>query len=307
MRPFRFGVQAYTADSLAAWAAKARRAEALGYDSLTMPDHVGRHFAVIPAVMAAAAATSRLKVGSFVFAVDFRHPVLLASEAATADLLTDGRLLLGLGAGWRRADHEQLGLPFDPPGVRLERLEEAVRLIKRLFGPEPVTFAGRHYQVTAVSGYPRPVQRPNPPILIGGGGRRVLEIAAREADIVGFNPRMVAGDTLEMASTTAAATAEKVAWVRAAAGARLAALEFNLQVHHVVVTDDRRAGVEAVAAETGATVEHVRDTPYALIGTVDAIAERVQALRSTYGISYINVRERFMEAFAPVVARLAGT
>lgn len=306
MRPFRFGIQVYTATTAAEWVAKARQAEDLGFDTLTMPDHIGSHFAFVPAVMAAAAVTRRLRIGSFVVNNDFRHPALLANEAATADLLTGGRFLLGLGAGWRQAEYDALGLPFDPPATRIARLAESVRLIKRLFGPEPVTAHGRFYQVTDLTGFPRPIQQPGPPILIGGGGRRILTLAAREADIVGLNPRLVGSGQIDPASLTAAATAEKVAWVREAAGERLPELELNLQLHHVVVADNRQAGVEAVARETGHPIEHVLDTPYALIGSVDAIVEQLQALRERYGISYINVRERFAQTFAPVIARLTG-
>jgi probable F420-dependent oxidoreductase len=306
MHPFRFGIQVYTATTAAEWVDKARRAEDLGYATLTMPDHIGNHFAFVPAVMAVAAVTRRLHVGSFVVNNDFRHPALLANEAATADLLTGGRFLLGLGAGWQQAEYDALGLPFDPPATRIARLEESVQLIKRLFDPEPVTFHGRYYQVTDLTGFPRPIQQPRPPILIGGGGRRILTLAAREADIVGLNQRLVGSGQVDLTSMTAAATAEKVAWVRQAAGERLPHLELNLQLHHVVVTDNRQAGVEAVARETGHSVEHVLDTPYALIGSVDAVVEQLQALRERYGISYLNVRERFMETFAPIIARLDG-
>lgn len=306
MRPFRFGIQVYTAISAGEWAAKACRAEGLGYETLSMPDHVGPYFAPAPALMAAAAATTRLRVGSFVFDNDFRHPVLLANEAATLDLLTEGRFFLGLGAGWRQAEYEALGIPFDPPAVRLRRLEEAVQVIKQFFGGESFSFAGEHYRVTEIAGFPRPCQRPHPPLLIGGGGRRVLTLAARAADIVGFNPRLVAGGTMDPASMTASALTEKVGWVRAAAGARLADLEFNLQLHHVVVTGDRQAGAAGIAAETGQSVARVLDTPHVAIGTAGEIAAQLDRLRAEHGISYINVRERFLETFAPVVERLAG-
>src|SRR5438876_677403 len=187
-RPFRFGVSVHGSKSRAEWIGIARQAEALGYSTLLIPDHLGDQLSPIPALVAAADATSTLRIGSLVFDNDFRHPVMLAKEAATLDVLSGGRFELGIGAGWLRSEYEQAGIPYDPPGVRVGRMEEALQIIKGLFADRPVTFSGTYYKVSALEGQPKPVQRPHPPILIGGGGKRILSIAAREATIVGFLP-----------------------------------------------------------------------------------------------------------------------
>jgi probable F420-dependent oxidoreductase len=187
VRTFRFGVQEHRAPSAKAWKEKAREVESLGYATLYLPDHFTDQVGPIAALMAAADATTTLRVGSLVFDNDYRHPVVLAKEAATLDLLSEGRLDLGLGAGWMASDYEQAGIPFDSAGTRISRMEEALTIIKGLFTGEPFTFAGEHYRLTSMEGSPRPVQRPHPPILLGGGGRRMLRIAAREADIVNVN------------------------------------------------------------------------------------------------------------------------
>src|SRR5437867_2123293 len=186
MKPFRFGVILRSAASRADWAEKARKVEALGYAVLTVPDHLANLVAPMPALASAAEATTRLRIGTMVLNNDFRHPVLVAREAATLDLLSDGRLELGLGAGHMRSEYEEAGLRFDPGRVRVERLAESVRIVKALLDGKPTTLEGDHYRVSAHRVFPRPVQRPRPPILIGGHGRRLLSLAAREAEIVGF-------------------------------------------------------------------------------------------------------------------------
>src|SRR5688500_8697486 len=187
-RPFRFGVQLSSAPSGAEWATLARRAEDLGYSSLFLPDHFGAQLAPVPAMQAAADATTSLKVGCLVFDNDYKHPVVLAKEVATIDVLSGGRVELGIGAGWMNSDYEQSGIQHDRAGVRIDRMEEGIAVMKGLFGEGPCSYEGAHYRVTAMDGLPKPVQRPHPPLLIGGGGKRVLSIAGREADIVGINP-----------------------------------------------------------------------------------------------------------------------
>ncbi len=187
MKPFRFGVNMRTVVSATEWAARARNLEDQGYSTLCLPDHLAPMLAPLPALAIAAAATRRLRVGTMVLNNDFRHPAVLAREAATLDVLSDGRLELGLGAGHMKSEYDEAGLPFDRGGVRVERLAEAVIILKRLFDGEPVTFHGRHYQVNGHTIYPKPVQQPRPPILIGGNGPRLLTLAAAEADIVGFS------------------------------------------------------------------------------------------------------------------------
>jgi probable F420-dependent oxidoreductase len=192
MRPFRFGLTTGWVSTADAWSAMARRAEALGYDVLLVPDHLGGQLSPLAALASAAAVTTRIRIGSNVFANDFRHPLVLAREAATLDVLSNGRLEFGIGAGWRVSDYTQLGVPYDPAGRRIDRMEEAVTIIKRLFAGETVTVAGDHYRLRGARLSPRTVQRPRPPILLGGGGPRMLRIAAREADIVGFVPQFSA-------------------------------------------------------------------------------------------------------------------
>jgi probable F420-dependent oxidoreductase len=253
-RAFRFGFVARTLAPGETWADKARRAEQLGYSILTMPDHFRNQLAPVPALTAAALATARLRVGSLVFAVDFHHPAVLAREVAAMDQLSGGRFELGLGAGWLRSEYEEAGIPYDAAGRRIERLAEAVAIIKGLLGGERVTFVGRHYTITSLEGRPG-VQRPRPPILIGGGGRRTLTLAAREADIVGFVPRARQdGGGLEWDDFGAAALLEKLAWVREAAGARFAALELNTLIQAAVVTDDAATAADrdAVSCHAGA-------------------------------------------------------
>jgi len=189
VHPFRFGVTANRARSAEAWATLARRAEALGYATLVMPDHLGSQLSPVAALSAAATATRRLRIGSFVFANDYRHPLLLAREAASLDVLSDGRLELGMGAGWRTDDYRQLGIAYERPGLRIERLEESLLILRRLFAGERVTHAGTHYQLRGARLAPLSVQRPGPPILIGGGGPRMLRLAARHAQIVGLLPQ----------------------------------------------------------------------------------------------------------------------
>ena len=308
VRPFRFGVTAPTPSGGTNWAERARRVEHLGYSMLVVPDHFRDHLAPVPALVAAALATTRLRVGSLVFSNDFRHPAVLAKEAATIDVLSGGRFELGLGGGWLRAEYDQAGIPFDAPGTRIERLEEAVTIIKGLLAGERVTFAGRHYTIADLEGRPTPVQRPHPPIAIGGGGRRTLSLAAREASIVGLVPRARRdGSGLDLSDLSDAATREKLEWVRSAAGARFDSLEINALIQAVVVADQRMTAADQLASRFKVAREVVLGTVYVAVGTIEEICETLRQRRERHGISYLTVFERDMEAFAPVVERLAGT
>jgi probable F420-dependent oxidoreductase len=308
LRPLRFGVQEHRAPTARAWKEKARQVEALGYASLYLPDHFTDQVGPIAALMAAADATTRLRVGSLVFDNDYRHPVVLAKEAATIDLLSDGRFDLGLGAGWMASDYEQAGIPFDSPGTRISRMEEALTIIKGLFTGEPFTFAGQHYRVTGIEGSPRPVQRPHPPIVLGGGGRRMLRIAAREADIVNVNFDLREGAVNRNLVRTglAEATDEKLGWIRDAAGERMERIELSVTIFLANITDDRESVASVMAAGIGVEAKDILAMPHFLIGTVDEVVEDVQARRERYGISYVIVPGEAAESFAPVVARLAG-
>jgi probable F420-dependent oxidoreductase len=308
MRPFRFGVTVPSVSSGPAWAEKARRVEQLGYAVLAVPDHFRDQLAPVPALTAAALATTRLRVGSLVFSNDFRHPVVLAKEAATLDVLSGGRFELGLGAGWLRAEYDQAGISFDAPGTRVGRLEEAVTIVKGLLAGERVTFTGRHYAIADLEGRPVPVQRPHPPILIGGGGPRTLSLAAREASIVGLVPRALKdGSGLDRADFGDAALRQKIQWVRAAGGDRFDSLELNALIQAVVVSDQRTPAADQLASRYRVDRGVVLESPYVLLGTTDEICETIRQRRERYGISYLTVFERDVEVFAPVVERLAGT
>ena len=309
MKPFRFGVNARTLASAADWIALARKVEGLGFSTLNLPDHLAELSAPLPALAAAAVATTRLRVGTMVLNSDFRHPVLLAREAATLDVVSGGRFELGLGAGYMKAEYEQAGLRFDRGGVRVERLAEAVAIVKQLFEGKPVTFMGRHYQVTDHVIHPRPVQRPRPPIVIGANRPQLLTLAAGEADIVGLTgvtfPQ--GGVGRDLSGFGATGVDERVRLVREAAGGRFDRLELNALVQQVSVTDDRRGAAETLAQRwPQLAVADILESPFVLLGTVDEIVDQLVARRARWGISYYVVFEPVIDAFAPVVGRLAG-
>src|SRR4051812_6955210 len=261
-RPFRFGVQISTPRQRAEWVEQARRAESLGYDVFLMPDHFRDQFAIGPA-LAIVAEVTMLRIGTFVLQNDLRHPALLAQEAATLDVLSDGRFELGLGAGgsWL-PDYEQTGIPFDPPATRVARLEESLRTLKGLFAEGPLTLAGQHYTITEFEALPKPIQQPHPPILIGGGGPRMLSLAAQEATIVSILPTMLpAGGQFREDQFSDIAFAQQVAFLRRAAGPRFPDLELNVLLQRVVVTDDAQQASEELSREwSPLTPEHVRQT-----------------------------------------------
>jgi probable F420-dependent oxidoreductase len=308
-RAFRFGIQTSNAASAEAWAAKARKIEDLGYASLFVPDHFGDQLAPLIALTAAASATKTLRLGTLVLDNDFRHPVVLAKELATLDLLSGGRVEAGIGGGWMRSDYDESGIPFERPGLRIARLAEAVAVLKGCFAGGPFSFAGRHYSITNYNATPKPVQQPHPPLLIGGGAKRVLSFAAREAQIVGVNFVLAEGVVNQNVAVTgsAPATAEKIAWLRDAAGARFADLELNVTVFFTFVTDDRHGMAERLAGGFGLSPEEVLESPHALVGSIDQIVDDLQRRRQEYGFSYIVFSGDVFEAMAPVVKRLAGT
>jgi probable F420-dependent oxidoreductase len=310
-RPFRFSVQCSSLPGVTgpAWAELARTVEDLGYSTLTIADHLDDQLATVPALMAAADATSMLRVGALVFCNDYKHPVVLAKEAATIDLLSGGRLELGLGAGWMTSDYERSGIALDPASARIARLAEGIAVVKGLMADAPLTFAGDHYRVTRLDGLPKPVQRPHPPILVGGGGRKILTLAGQEADIVGLNVSLAKGviDADAGPNATVDATLEKVGWVREAAGDRWADIELQIRVHLALVTNDRAGAAELLAAGFGLTPEQARVTPHALCGSVEQIADDLVERRERFGISAIGLSVDALHDVAPVVARLAGT
>lgn len=310
LRPFRFGVQGDLPAS--DWIAHARRAEELGYNVLSVGDHVFTQLAPIPALMAGAMATSTIRLGTVTMANDFRNPVILARDVATLDALSGGRAEFGLGSGFLNMDYAQLGIPFDTPAVRLNRLFEGVRLVKSAFRDEAVDFVGTHYNVKGLSLTPKPIQQPAPPMLVGGGGKRVLQFAVREANIVSLNMRTTAEGQFDWSSVSAEATKRKVEWVREAAGSRFDDLELHVLISRFEITEDPEAVAHAVIARfadfgpVDLTVEDILASPHFLIGSEEAIAESIQMRRKDYGISYISVFAPVMETFAPIAARLAA-
>jgi probable F420-dependent oxidoreductase len=312
-RSFRFGLNAGSAPSGEKWRAIAHKVEDLGYSTLSVSDHLWTGLAPLTSLMAAAEATTKLRVGSTVFGNDFRHPVVLAREAATIDLLSDGRLEFGIGTGWYIGDYESTGIPLDPPGVRVSRFEEAVHVIKALFGNEPVNFTGNHYKITNLNASPKPIQQPHPPMLIGGGSRRMLSIAAREANIVSVNSHSTRDGGLAWSTYAADATLQRVKWVQETAGDRFQELELNLLMMGFMITNKPREFAENRIKEwqidpSQLSAEMLLESPYFLIGSANEIIEKLQMIRERYGFSYFTIGgEESIDSFAPILARLAGT
>jgi probable F420-dependent oxidoreductase len=311
-KPFQFLADAGGVMNARALGELARRAEAAGYHGLVVSDHLVDKLAPVPAMAVVAATTDRLRMSAFVLNNDFRHPAVLAQELASLDVLSEGRLDVGIGAGWRKVEYDGIGMSFEPVPVRAERLAEAVTVLKGLFADEPLSFEGSHYRISELDGLPKPVQRPHPPFLIGGGGKRTLSLAGREAQIVGFAPRIHRGigDPL---SFTLEATAEKVEWVREAAGDRFDQLTFNVypSMSQPSVTDHAAAEIAEVAARLsemgGAPIseQQVAESPHLMIGSVESLVEKFGMLRDRLGISSILVGD--VGPMDAVVRRLAGT
>jgi len=307
-KPFRFGIQASKAASRAEWVEMAKKAEAHGYDVLTMPDHFDDQLAPVPALMTVADATTSLRIGALVWDNDYKHPLVLAKELATMDVLSDGRLEIGIGAGWMRSDYDTAGMQYDSPGVRIDRFIEGVAVIRGHMGTESFSYNGKHYTITNLNGLPKPVQQPCPPILVGGGGKRVLTYAARDVDIIGINGTLTAGvvGPEAIASMTAEAVDEKVAIVAEAGAHRLNDIEMNVRAFFVNVTDNRSEAVTGMASLIRVPEEMIENTPFALIGSPQSIIEDLLARRERWGFSYVIVGAQDIESFAPVVAALRG-
>ena len=314
-KTFRFGVIDESSLTREEWIQQAQRVEQLGYSTLLLRDHFihggfNHQLAPVPALMAAADATSVLHVGSLVFSNDYRHPVLLAKDAATIDVLSGGRFELGLGAGWLKDEYEQIGLPFNTSGIRVERMHEALPVLKGLFTENPFTFTGKHYSITNLESFPKPLQKPHPPLLVGAGGKRMLSIAAQEADIIGILPIALTNGTISDNPTErlASTIAQKVEWVRQAAGERFDEIELNIIVS-LYITEHRQQKAEQIMRERewgNLAIQDVLDMPSILIGSVEEIAEKLHTLREQHGLSYFVIPNSSVEAFAPVVAQLAG-
>jgi probable F420-dependent oxidoreductase len=313
MRPFRFLATIADTDGYSDLTSFARRAEATGCSGFVIPDHLMGLAPLLPLAQVAAV-TERLRVGTFVLNNSLRHPAVLAQELATLDRLSDGRLDIGIGAGWNKPEYDAIGIPFEPVGVRIRKLTEAIAVIKGSFADGPFSFSGEYYTITDLDDIPAPIQQPHPPFFLGGGGKRFLTLAAREAQIIGLAPRIISGDIprLEAPSITAAATEEKIGWIRDAAGDRFAEIELNTYPTGgpTVITADPRAEaqrrVDRFREQTGAelTVEEVLESPHSYIGSVKDLTAKFLELRERFGISSFLIDD--LDALAPVVEELAG-
>jgi probable F420-dependent oxidoreductase len=314
-RPFRFGVIHEHAQQRLTWGPHLRRVEDLGFATFLIRDHFRPDFfgdqpAPLVALASAAGLTTRLRLGTMVLAADYRHPVMLAKEAATLDQLSGGRLELGLGAGWLQREYESAGLAFESAAARIDCLEETIRILDGLFGDGAFSFAGKHYTMSDLDGYPKPAQRPRPPLLIGGGRRRILTLAGRAADIVGILTTSVATGTLvdDAAERLAGSVSQKLAWVREGAGARYSGIELSLIPTLVLDEDRERAAGDLITSRgwRGVTPADVLAMPSVFIGSVERVADQMEERRARYGFSYYVISNRQLDAAAPLVARLAA-
>ncbi|MSO31756.1 MAG: TIGR03621 family F420-dependent LLM class oxidoreductase [Ilumatobacteraceae bacterium] len=320
-KPFRFGVQGYAPASAGEWRALARKAESLGFSSFHLADHVigpgpalaatghpVQTVAAIPAMAVAAEATTTIKIGCRVLCVDYRNPVMLAKELATLDFFSEGRLEIGLGAGWLQNEYDAMGITFDRAGIRLDRLEEVIALIRASSADGELNMVGKHVHAVGFEAVPKPTQRPMPPIMIGGGAQRILGIAGREADIVSLNFNNSSGKLGPegIGSATAELTDQKIQWIKDGAGSRFDDIEIEIAAYFTVVTPDGEATRAKMAPMFGLTPEVFAEHPNALIGSVDEICDRIVERRERYGISYVTFGSSVMEAAAPIVEKLSG-
>lgn len=306
LKPFRFGIGSAPAVTPQELIGYAQRAEEAGFAVFTVPDHISTYYGPLACAMAVLAATERLRVQTRVLANDFRNPVVLAEELASIDALSGGRLEIGIGAGWKRDDYVTAGLEFDRAGVRIARLEEAIAVIKGFMAEGPFSFAGTYYTVTELEGVPKPAQRPHPPILIGGGGQRILELAGRVCDAIGVNLNLSGGHEVTEAAAHISATAfeRKLEWVRAAAGSRFDQIELQTHLFELCPSDDREQTAAEIAGRWGVTLADALDSPYFLFGTVDEMCDQLGARRERFGVSMFTAPVTRFEAFAPVLASL---
>ena len=318
MRPFRFaaGISDTATRTRSEFIGAVREVESLGYSAVMLSDHLVAQLAPISALGVAAAVTSTLRLGTFVFNNDLRHPVVLAQELATLDRLSEGRLEIGIGAGWNKPEYEGAGISYDPGATRIDRLAEAVTIMKGLFADGPIDFQGRFYQVKGFEDLPRPVQRPHPPFFVGGGSPKLLRFAAQNAQIVSIAPRVLPDGTADVIGCTFAGSEKKIAIIREAAGSRLDQLEINtypsLSALSAKVTDQAGPVAREIADQIrrryriDLSEQDVLESPHVFIGSVDSLVEKFQMLRERLGISHIFVGDD-ASAFAPVVERLSGS
>jgi probable F420-dependent oxidoreductase len=325
LNPFRFSLQCFNTDSPANWRKLISKTEDLGYSTFFLADHFlsqgealdstghpPQMLAAMPAIAMALEQTSTLRVGCRVFCNDYRQPVITAKEAATMDYLSDGRLEFGIGAGWIKNEYEAVNLPFDEFPVRFERFAEFVHAYKAFMSGEPLDIKGEHINWSGFYGTPSPVQKPYPPLMIGGGSKKILEFAGQEADIVSLNFNNRAGvlGPDGMSSGLAEATARKINWIKNGAGDRFKEIELEIGAYNTIITDHQQPTAQAIGDALGMSAKDILEHPHCLIGDVDFICDELVRRRETYGISYIAVLDdgenNMVEAFAPVVARLSG-
>ena len=307
-RRFRFATELHEPFDGRGWADTFREVEALGYATMFMPDHFDEGVGPLAGLAVAAAVTTTLHVGPLVLACDFRHPVPLARELATIDQMSEGRLEVGLGAGWKSLDYERSGITMEGPGVRVSRLIEHTTVLKALLSDGPVTFEGEHYTIHALEGTPKPHRPGGPPIIIGGGAPRLLRFAGSVADIVGVNASIHSGeiDVAAARDGLAGQIDQKLAWVREGAGARFDELELNAWLAIAEVTDDADGFASLIAPAFDSDAQSVLDSPLSLIGSATQIAERLEERRTRWGYSYHVIPGDKARDFAPIVAALTG-
>lgn len=310
MNRFRFAVQASAgAESGSRWKELAKKVESLGFSTLFVPDHLDDgQLSPIVAMSVAAMATDTLKVGSLVFNNDYRHPVILAREMVTLDLLSEGRLELGMGAGWKRTDYDQSGIPYDTPGTRIARFSEALEVITSLFKDGTATFHGEYYQIDGAVGLPAPFSVGGPPLIVGGGGRKILGLASKYADIIGVNPSLAAGavGSEVIKSVGPEKFLERIDWVREASGTRFEDVELQCLTFVAQVVKNAKSWLSEVVPSFGISVEEAQDIPIVLAGSIGEIIETLEIRRERFGLTYWVIHQNEMEAFAPVVAALSG-
>jgi len=307
-RPIRFGTGGGRLADRDRLVAAARRAEDIGYSTFSMADHFGLPFAPLIALQAVADATTTLRITQTVLAHDFRQPAVLAKELATLDVFSGGRVEVGLGAGWMRSEYEQAGIRFDSAGIRIARLEEFITVLKGLFADEPFSFSGVHYRISDLDGTPKPIQRPHPPILVGGGGMKLLAVAARQADIIQVMPRIQGpGQPIDAGEFTAATYKDKIDHIKAVAGERFPEIELGTQLLLATVTDDPDGAVAEFAAGHGIRRDDLRDSPLVAVGSLNQVCDKLLAVRDEYGISYfacpVGARP---SSLAPIIDKVAG-
>jgi|TARA_B100000809_G_scaffold82220_1_gene80538 probable F420-dependent oxidoreductase len=312
MHPFRFGVQFSKSASGDDYRDTVRRIEDLGYSTVFCPDHFDDQWAPTVALTVAAEATTDLRVATLVYDVDYRHPVVLAKEIATLDLVSNGRVEFGIGAGWMSADYDTAGIPFDKAGIRIDRMVEAIDVVRGLWSGQPLNFQGEHYVVRDMTGAPSPCQPGGPPIIVGGGGKRVLTEAARRADIVGLNASLHAGSVGPETALSALGERflERRNWVEEAAGERFSQLELQMNTFMTAVTATTAEAdemIEGMAPMFGLSPDQARTIPMVLAGTVNDVCEQLHHHRELYGTSYWVIHEGEVDAMAPVVAKMSGT